>query len=307
MVDMMVTLALVVVATVVPVLTLVRDGRNSPAPSDSARRALRHVTLAAVVAAASLGAVLTLTASALLGGVPALPGASPRVLIAVPAVALVGYLGVLTLGELTLPRPTGPVREAHVLRRSPGDVAPPTDRHLVRAWAGTTFGTAVVLALVASGPRTVSRIVGRYESVTAAPFPGWWTGLPVVASVAVTLLAVAAVTRLIASRSALAGVDPAWDLWLRRRVARRALRSVQLVLGLTVAGLLLIASVGLRGLASGGDGMRAAPPSPVHEVAGWTLTAVALAVGVLALVLALRPARDPAPQPSPAPEAEVSR
>lgn len=306
MVDMMVISALVVAATVVPVLALVRDGRNSPAPSDAARRALRHVTLAAMVAAASLGAALTLTASAFSGGLLVFLGLSPRALVVAPVAALVLYLGVLAVGELTLPRPTGPVREAHVLRRSPGDIAPIADRDLVRAWAATTFGTAVVLTLVASGPRTVSRVVGRYESVSAAPFPGWWTGLPVVATIAVTLLAVAAVIRLIASRSALAGVDPAWDLWLRRRVARRALRSAQLVLGLTVAGLLLIASVGLRGLASGADGMRAAPPSPVYEVAGWTLTAVALAVGVLALVVALRPARDPAPEPSPAPEAAVS-
>ncbi|NTW42595.1 MAG: hypothetical protein HGA44_22440 [Cellulomonadaceae bacterium] len=293
------------IATVVPAAVLIRDGRRGSAPSDSARRALRHTTIASTVATAPLGATLALVAAALVGAVGS--SASPRTLVLVPVIALVAYLGILAVGELTLPRPTGPVREASVVRRSAGDVTSAADRNLVWACAATALGTATVLALIASGPRSISRVVGRYESVTATPFPGWSVALPVVVTITVTLLGAGAVTRLVAARPALAGVDGAWDLWLRRRIARQALRGAQLVLGLMIGGLLLVASVGLRELAFGGDGVRAAPESSVHEVAGWALTVLALAIGVLALGIALRPARDPAPEPSPAPTAAVAR
>ncbi|WP_168800407.1 hypothetical protein [Cellulomonas telluris] len=298
-----VSLALVLVATVCPVLVLVRDGRRSAAPSDLARRAVGHVTTAATAATAPFAAALAAVAVTPVLYTSDLPA---RAIALLPAAALVAHLGVLAVGERTLPRPTGAVREARVERRAPADVAPAADRRLVGAWAATAAGTASALALVASGPRTVSRVVGPYESVTAGPFPGWLWALPALVTVGVALLAVAALVRLVAARSALPGVDAAWDLWLRRRVARRALRGTQLVLGLTVAGLLLVAGVGLRGLAGGGDGRRAAPASAVHEVAGWSLMAAALAVGALALALALRPARDPAPAAAAAPVPAVA-
>ncbi len=296
-------LVLLAIVTVTPVAVLIRDGRRSPAPSDVARRALRHVTFASTVAAASLAAVLAAVATVPVVA-PALPG---RVVALVPMAALLAYFAVLAVGELTLPRPTGPLREARVVRRSPADVAPVADRRLVQAWAATAVGTALTLALIASGPRSVSRPVGRYEMVTSAPFPGWLWALPAAATVGAALLAAEALTRLVAARSALTGVEEPWDLWLRRRVARRALRSTQLVFGLTVAGLLLVAGVGLRGLGGGGDGVQAAPESATHDSAGLALMVIALVVGMVALGVAVRPARDPAPECTPVLSSTVPR
>lgn len=294
-----VVLSIVLLAVLGPVVVLVRDGRPSPVPSDTARRALRHVTLASTVAAVSLSVTLALVVTVpLVGGfIWRLPARASALL---PALALVWHLGVLLAGELTLPRPTGAVREARVVRRATADVTTTRDRHLLGAWAATLVGTAATLTLASSGPRTISRLVGPAESSTAGPFPGWLWTLPAAATVPVALVAVLVVARAVAARSALPGVDPAWDLWLRRRVARRALRSAQLVLGATVAGLLLVAGFGLVAVGGGGDGFRAVPPSLAHQVAGQAVMVSALAVCAVAVACALWPARDPAPAPTPA-------
>lgn len=283
---------LVVGASLAAVLVLVWDGRRSAAPSDAARRALRHVTWTSTAAVVPMCTALIAVAA-----FPVLYGSTipSRILAAVPVIALLAYLAALVVGELTWPRPSGEVRVARLAPRTVVDVAPSPDRHLVRALACTAVGTAGVLALIASGPRSVSRVTGPYESFTSGPFPGWLWGLPLVGAVIACLLAVEAVLRVVAARQALAAVDEGWDLWLRRKIARRALRCTQLVFGLLVAGLLLVAGVGLRGVATGENAAHTTDFSPIHESAGWSLMAAAGMVAIASLVLSLRPARDAAP------------
>ncbi|MFC8190129.1 hypothetical protein ACFUMH_00550 [Cellulomonas sp. NPDC057328] len=291
-----------VVATVAVVLltgaaVLVLDSRRSSAPAGDAQTAVRHATLTAVVALLPLGVVPATAVAGILGSWPVLVG---HVLVAVPSACLAVFLLLHAVGETTWPRPTGAVREASLTHRTVADVAPAALRHLAWSWAALLVASCTAFALVADGPRTVARLTGGTDAFVAAPFPGWLWGLPAVASgLAAGALAVL-VLRLVAARPAVPGVTAAWDMWLRRRVARRVLRATQLVLGLTTALVLQVAGSALErlGLGAGYGGWTAALSTP-HVVAGRVLLTAALVVLATSVVAALWPARDRVPDAVP--------
>lgn len=288
--------ALLVCATLGAGAFLWFDGRRVVAPSTAARRAVRHAVLTAVVAAVPLVVGLGLPLFEFVS--VRLP--SPHLLAALPMASLVGVLAVYAVGEVTWPKPQGATRQATLTARTAADVAPPVARTLVRIWAGATVVAAIAFALVASGPRRVSRVIDQYDAFTVGSFPGWlWTG-PIVALMLVVLVLCEVVLKLIASRPAVLDVSEEWDMWLRRRVARRVLRLVQLVIGLTLAGLVALAGTALRKLGLGDWWGADFPPSAVHTVAGISVQVIAVLLILLAIAVAVWPARDRAPVIEPA-------
>ncbi|MFE5310831.1 hypothetical protein [Isoptericola sp. NPDC056605] len=270
------------------------DGQRAVAPSAAARRAARHAALTAGVATVPLIFGILVVPTYYFGGYLALVGHRAAVL---PVVSLLGLLAVHAVGEMTWPRPRGTQRQARLVARTVHDVAPGRLRRAPLTWLAGAVVVAVGFGLMASGPRSVSRVVGLDQAFTVDPFPGWlWTVSILAASTAAVVLT-ELVLRLVASRPAIDDVDEEWDMWLRRRVARRILRSVQLVLGWTLAGLIAVGGLSLRRLGLGyGSGTAAgAPPSSAHLVAGNMLLLAAIAVALVALVVAVWPARDVAP------------
>ncbi|MDF2806727.1 MAG: hypothetical protein K0S43_1673 [Cellulosimicrobium sp.] len=277
------------------------DGRRAVVPSSAGRRAVRHA------AGTSAGAGMLVAAGILLPPLYLFLGLVPlgvRTTAVLPLVALVGALAVHAVGELTWPRPTHRQREARLDARSTADVVPALTRRLAWVWAGGIVVASVAFGLLSDGPRSISRVIGRYEAYTVAPFPGWLWTVPLLVATVVAVVASEVVLRLVASRPAVEDVDVEWDMWLRRRVARRVARATQLVLGLTLGGLVALGGLSLRWLGLGsGDGLRTGPGlSPAHVQAGNVLLLVALAVGAVAIAVLVWPARDPAPTAAPARE-----
>ena len=294
---------LALLAAVVVVVLLWWDGRRAVVPSTAGRRAVRHA------AVTSAGAGLLVTAGILLPPLYLYLGLVPlgaRTTAVLPLVALVAALAVHAVGELTWPRPRHRQREARLVVRSTVDVVPTLARRLAWAWAATVAVTSVAFGLLSDGPRSISRVVGPYEAYTVAPFPGWLWTVPVVVAAVVAVAASEVVLRLVVSRPAVEDVEEEWDMWLRRRVARRVERATQLVLGLTLGGLVAMGGLSLRWLGLGsGDGVRPGPGlSPGYVQAGNVLLLVALAVVVATVVALVWPARDPAPTAAPTREAE---
>ena len=273
------------------------DSRRLVVPSTAARRAVLHARFTTVVATVPfvLGGGLPLFA--FVGSPRVLPS---HLLASLPLASLVGVLVIYGIGEMTWPRPQGATRQATLTARTAADVSPSALRHMMWGWAGATVVAAIAFTLVASGPRQVSRVIGRYDAFTVGPFPGWfWTG-PIIAVMLVVLVLSEVVLRLIASRPALLDVGEEWDMWLRRRVARRVVRIVQLVMGLTLTGLVVLAGLSMRWLGLGnGSGVYEPPPSTVHVVAGNSLLVLALALLLVAVATAVWPASDPAPDVEP--------
>ncbi|QGQ20701.1 hypothetical protein GC089_17815 [Cellulomonas sp. JZ18] len=280
---------------------LLHDGRRASAPTGAARAAVRHATLTAAVALLPLGGLLALALAQLLASVRLPVG---HVLVAVPSACLALFLLLHAVGETTWPRPSGELREASLVHRTVADVAPASLRALAAAWAGLLVASCTAFALLADGPRTVARLTGGTEAFVAAPFPGWLWGVPAVVSGLVAGALAVLVLRLVAARPAVPGVTAEWDMWLRRRAARRVLRATQLVLGLTVAGVLQVAGSALErlGRGEGWGGWTAALSTP-HVVAGRAVTVTALLVLVTSALAALWPARDRAPDALPRPAA----
>ena len=289
----MLAVALLVCATLGAGAFLWFDGRRVVAPSTAARRAVHHAVLTAVVAAVPLVVGLGLPLFEFVS--VRLP--SPHLLAVLPMASLVGVLAIYGVGEVTWPRPQGATRQATLTARTVADVAPSALRRTVWGWAGAMVLAAIAFALVASGPRRVSRVIDQHDAFTVGSFPGvLWTG-PVVAVMLVVLVLCETVLRLVASRSAVLDVSEGWDMWLRRRVARRILRIVQLVIGLTLSGLVMLAGLSMRWLGLGnGSGIYATPPSTVHVVAGNSLLVLALVLLLVAVATAVWPAGDPSPE-----------
>ncbi|MBI9113474.1 hypothetical protein [Sanguibacter suaedae] len=252
------TTAVIYLGSVVLVLAgvlavLLWDARRTPTASQAATRANRHTTLASVVGAAVMAAVLLwLIGGAVLGVVPWRDG---RVLALLPILGAVSLLVAQAVGQLTWPRPSGVVREAELTRRGAADVAPAWPRRLVLLWAGAGVLLLVIFAMVADGPRTMIRSVGL-DTQEIGPYPGSYYGVLLGTAIIVTVVATELVLRLIALRPAVVGVSAEWDLHLRRRSAGHVARGVQLALALTVAGVLHVAgtvhqSLGQQRLGSG--------------------------------------------------------
>jgi hypothetical protein len=268
-------------------VTLAR--RPAPAPSEAAAAAQRHASVVHVASwlawllvplVLALGAVPLMRS--VLGAVSNVRWASPYggVLAALyPVTAGLAYLAVHAFGEHTWPRPAGPVRRATLVRRDPADVAPRFLR--VAAWVWTALiAVALVVGGATAGPGGRSFAVGSTTSwQSASPYPGWYYGVWLLPACVVVLVAAEAVLRLVAGRPAIVDAAPEYDAASRRLSAHRVLRGSQLVLGLSLSGVLLTLgygphAVGLTGL-------------------GYTLGAAALAVAVVAVVLAALPARAP--------------
>src|SRR3954451_8681183 len=131
-------LALVVTALVGIGVAVVR--RSPPSREGTVAGARRHAAGASVAAvAAGVLAALAVPFSDGSWGTGG-PGSGGRELMLVPLTFGITHTVVLTIGELTWPRPAGQVRRARLVRRGPLDAAPPG---LVRV-----AGAAVVLAVL---------------------------------------------------------------------------------------------------------------------------------------------------------------
>ena len=181
--------------------------------------------------------------------------------------------------------------------RTVEDVAPRGLQRLVWVWCAAIATVSAVFGLLASGPRSISRVIALYQAHTVGPFPGWLWTVPILVATMLVVVLLDIALRFIATRLAIEDVDEGWDMWLRRRVARRILRTVQAVLGFTLAGLLALAGLAYRwlGLGNGAGSHPDVPISPEHVTAGNALLLVALILAVAALAAALWPARDIAP------------
>ncbi|GAA1647673.1 hypothetical protein GCM10009790_30960 [Georgenia ruanii] len=262
----------VVLAVVVGVGRRARP-QNTPVATLLAARRHENLTSALALAGGLAVAVLLLTADA--AALPGPPGG-------LTAVSLLGAglaaLLVHAVGELTWPRPVGVVRHASLRRRTMRAIG---GRRV--ALAGATAALAA-LALVVFGltadatgravPHPVTPLAAGegYVSGASGPYPGWAYGLPLLAALTVVLAVGAGVLRLVVRRPAVAGTREADDLALRRTSARRVLAAVQLVVGGTLAAVLLVAAAAL-----GNAGW--AP-------AAWGAGGLALVVGTASLVAA---------------------
>src|SRR3954463_12603009 len=124
-------LALVVTALVGIGVAVVR--RSPPSREGTVAGARRHAAGASVAAvAAGVLAALAVPFSDGSWGTGG-PGSGGRELMLVPLTFGITHTVVLTIGELTWPRPAGQVRRARLVRRGPLDAAPP---RLVRGGGG---------------------------------------------------------------------------------------------------------------------------------------------------------------------------
>lgn len=207
----------------------------TPDPSQAAATARRHGLVVAWVAWVAATAVAVLVA---LAGTTALRGhgkPSGLVLALVPATAGLAYVAVHVAGERGWPRPTGAVRRALLAPRRL-----PAARLLTWVsvvWAGLLVALLTATGLTAEGGRSLT-VTSGLRSSPAQPYPGWYYGAPMLLACAGLVAAGALALRVIAHRPAVVDADPAYDEASRRLSAHRALRGVQLGLGLTLAGVL---------------------------------------------------------------------
>lgn len=267
------------------ILALVLARRPAPARSAAAEAARRHgllVTVAAWVLPLTVGPLLLLPIGVLALRLGSVDGATwNAVLVGLyPAMLGLGFLGVHAVGERTWPRPAGPVRRAALVHRGAADVAPRRLRILTWAWGGLLLLALVVGGLTAAPDGRSVRVVDGSGTHGASPYPGWDFSVPLAAAAVLVLLATAGVLRLVAARPAIVDADPAYDAASRRLSAHRVLRGAQLVLGWSLAGVLVVA----------GNALQAVTLTGLGAVA----TVLGLLVGLGALAVAVVPARAPA-------------
>ena len=278
------------------------DVETSP---EAYARARRHN---AVVATLSWGAAAVLTVAALTIRVDLGPTRGV-ILACTPAAAGIAALLVAAVGERTWPRPAVPVRRASLTRRSALDVGPRRLGLVLVAWSVALLGVLVATGLSADADgRAVTVRHGATSVSGAGPYPGTALGVPIAVATTLLLVATLLVLHLVAARPAVAQVSTSDDGRLRRAAAGRVLAGVQLVVGCTLSGVLLLAGTSLRNAATSwtavGDvwsGSRAALPHALGTAAlvaaAVVLLTSAVATGV-ALVLASR-ATAPAPASTP--------
>jgi len=204
-----------------------------------------------------------------------------------PASAGLLFLGVHLVGERSWPRPTGTLRRAALVRRTPRDIVPGWLRTVVLVWTALLGATLVTCGIVSIDGRSVTRTWPGGAS-TAGPFPGWFYGLPLLAATLAVLAGTVGVLRLVAGRPAVEDAQPAWDLSLRRLSAHRVLRGVQLVIGATTSGVLAVASSAVLSISRAGTA-NPATSSTLAATIGVALAILAAVVGVASIVIALIP------------------
>lgn len=210
---------------------------------------------------------------------------NPVPLALAPAGIGLAYLAVLLAGEATWHPADGTVRRAGLAARSTHLIAPTPLRRATWVWTMLLVVAATVGGLTATRTGTLQRSVaapraGRedlVELVTAAPYPSWEAGVPLALGALALVVGTEHVLRRVTNRPAVDGVDPIWDMALRRLTARRVLRLPQLLAGLTLCGVLLW--LGTSFLA-------------VEEpVTGWSLILLGSTAALVALALAVVPGR----------------
>lgn len=225
------------------------------------------------------------------------------VLACTPAAAGVAALLVAAIGERTWPRPAVPVRRASLARRSALDVGPRRLGLVVVAWATVLLGVLVATALTADADgRTVTVRHGASSTSSAGPYPGTALGVPIAVATAVLLVATLLVLHLVAARPAVAQVSTTDDGRLRRAAAGRVLAGVQLVVGCTLSGVLLLTGTSLRNAATSwtavGDDWSTSTVALPHALGVASLVAAAavlLTSGAVTGVALARASRESAP------------
>jgi hypothetical protein len=165
-----------------------------------------------------------------------------------PTLAGATFLAVQSVGELTWPRPSGPVRRAPLTPRTVRTLAPVGLRRLTWVWAGGLATTLVACGLASGNGRDIERVWDAASSGAAGPFPGWFYGGPLLVATAVVVAATEVVLLLVAGRG------------------------TQLVLAWTLAGVLFVAGTALRSVGT-------------IEVDGVGRTSVGLVAGGTTLLL----------------------
>ncbi|MBO0900891.1 hypothetical protein J1G43_13060 [Cellulomonas sp. zg-ZUI22] len=254
----------------------------TPAAYDRARR---HAATVALVAWAVLSAVAVL----LPGAVPDGPGAGVA-LGCVPAVAGLAFLLVAAVGERTWPAPRGTVRGAALTRRTARDVAPRWTVVALLTWTALLLGTLLATGVTA-GPdgRTVVLQPDALVSTAAGPYPGAPYAVPLAAATVLLAVATWGVLHLVAARPAVAGVSTDDDALLRRVSGARVVAGVQLVVGGTLAAVLLATGKAVRSAAHATyavDGVSIEVVQPVAAALGTAAIAAAPVVGLTTLLLA---------------------
>ncbi|GEN80871.1 hypothetical protein [Actinotalea fermentans] len=275
-----------------------------PPPSEAAEAARRHgvlVSIAAWALPSIVGPLLLLQLSDLYlrwGGTGG-PATWNALLVGLyPALFGLGYLGVHAIGERTWPRPAGPVRRAALVHRRVSDVAP---RWLRRTVNGLAVATVVVLVVCgATGADdgrsiTTSAFSGdAFTTRSASPYPGWHFALPLLVAVVLVALAAEGVLRLVARRPAIVDADPTYDAASRRLSAHRALRGAVLVIGCSLAGVLVVAGTALQGVELRPLGLAAAVLGVVVGLGSIVVAAIPGRAAVAAPAAARGPATSPA-------------
>ncbi len=270
-------------------------------PSQAWATAARHAGRVSGSAWGALVAAPVLLAALV---VPALTGLTTGLVTGLlPAAGGAAFLTVHAVGELTWPRPSGGVRRAALARRRVRDVVPRGLSRLTLGWAAALLILLTVCAVVAT-PDGRALPWGHGPDVTSesGPFPGWFYGRWLTAAVLLLTVGTVAVLRLIARRPPVSDTSAPDDTALRRLSTRRVLGGVQLVLGWTLAGCLLIASQALRTSQGGSvDGIALSDPLVVAVAAVGLLVGLATAVAatVVAGLSAVRPRTGPVTATSP--------
>lgn len=285
-------------------LAAVLTRRPVPAPSEAAEAARRHgalVSLTAWLLPSLVGTFLLLPLAALVvrwGGIDG-PATWHALLAGLyPGLFGLGYLGVHAIGERTWPRPAGPVRRAALAHRRVSDVAPHWLRRTVHGLAVATAAVLVVCgATGAEDGRSVSTSGlsdGMFTTRASSPYPGWDFAVPLLVAVVLVALAAEGVLRLVARRPAIVDADPTYDAASRRLSAHRALRGAALVIGCSLAGVLVVAGVALQGVELRPLGITAAVLGVVVGFGSLVITAIPAAPAV---------ATPPTPVPAAGPPA----
>lgn len=272
--------------------------------SEHADRGLRHDRL---VRALGLG-VAGLTAGA--GGWWAMEFPLVRGSLAIPlAVVLgagIGYLAVLTVGQLAWPRPSSPTRRAGLIPRGVGDVAGARGMRLIAVPLVVLVLAVVLPAALAplDGPSAGTREIYRaswdqppsavvtVRDVLGLGWPGLRYGLPVLLATLVLLLLAGLALRAVADRPTVVDGGIRWDRAMRATAARRI---VTVTAGVLAAeGGLLILAAGSRLMETGTGVVVPAGTVLLGAGVGWAAAGVLLAtVGVLWPVRAGRRSAGP--------------
>lgn len=278
-------LAIALLAAVVISVVYVAVKRPAPAPSEAAAAAHRHgaaVNVTAWLLAIGLG-LLVLTPVGFAGlrlGAPDSATWTAVLAGAYPAGIGLAFLGAHALGERSWPRPTGTLRRATLVPR--GEVAPRWLRRVTWTWAVTLVVTLVATGVTATDGRWI-RIApeASFTESTAGPYPGWDFGVPLLLAALLVLAATEGTLLLVARRPAVVDADPDYDAASRRLSAHRVLRGAQLVLGGTLAVVLVV---------TGGAIVNAQ-----YMGVGAPLVALGYILAVAVLVITLVPARAAIP------------